>query len=577
MEAQNRLLPQWFERIRTGQLRLPRFQRFEAWGPREISDLVETVLRGLPAGATLILQVGDEEKFISRPMVGAPDPSQSVNEHLLDGQQRLTALWRSLNDLYETRTYFVYEEADEEHEDQVVPRIHAQARWKRNGGFYPLWADQPAEIHARELIPLRLLRPGDMTREISRWCSEAAQSDHEATVDLMENILRLRDSVTSYNIPYLQLPVTTAPDVALDVFIKTNTTSVKLTAFDIVVAQVEAATGESLHQLVSVLMGRVPRLASYVEPENFILTTAALREDRPPTQKSFQLLDHQRLVDEWETLIEGAKFLVNSLEAEKIFDGQRLPTVAVLPVVGALWETVPGSPDARGNARALIRKYLWRSFLTDRYERAAATRALQDLRGLIGVLENTKDEAEVPVFQDELHTLPVHEELIRVGWPKTRDVLARGLLAISMKGGALDFAEAEAASADNIDRREYHHLFPHALLTREEYGGLSSSHSFRALNCALITWNTNRTIASKEPIAYLRERTEASTLGEEEIRQRLRSHLVPHSELAVGGYEELVGEKRTDRIQSDYRRFLNARAELMSQAIESLAQGHYWP
>jgi uncharacterized protein with ParB-like and HNH nuclease domain len=83
MEASNRLLPLWFTRIETGQLRLPRFQRFEAWGPKEVRDLLQAMFRGLPAGALLVLAVGDGEKFISRPMQGAPSPTEKVNEHLL--------------------------------------------------------------------------------------------------------------------------------------------------------------------------------------------------------------------------------------------------------------------------------------------------------------------------------------------------------------------------------------------------------------------------------------------------------------------------------------------------------------
>ena len=70
MRAENRLLPDWFNRIRCGQIRLPRFQRFEVWGPGEITSLMESVLRGLPAGATLNLEVGDDEKFASREMSG---------------------------------------------------------------------------------------------------------------------------------------------------------------------------------------------------------------------------------------------------------------------------------------------------------------------------------------------------------------------------------------------------------------------------------------------------------------------------------------------------------------------------
>ena len=60
------------------------------------------------------LEIGDEEPFISRTLKGAPEMGERVTEHLLDGQQRLTALWRGLHNNYDDRTFFVYLTTDEE-------------------------------------------------------------------------------------------------------------------------------------------------------------------------------------------------------------------------------------------------------------------------------------------------------------------------------------------------------------------------------------------------------------------------------------------------------------------------------
>ena len=57
-----------------------------------VSGLFTTVLRGLPSGAAVVLEVGDEEKFVGRTLVDGPDSGEKVNEQLLDGHQRLTAL-----------------------------------------------------------------------------------------------------------------------------------------------------------------------------------------------------------------------------------------------------------------------------------------------------------------------------------------------------------------------------------------------------------------------------------------------------------------------------------------------------
>jgi len=125
MEARNRALPEWLNRVTSGQIRLPRFQRDEAWGHERVAKLLQTVLRGLPAGATLVLAVGDKEPFVSRPIVGVPNPTERATEHLLDGQQRLTALWRSFSDNYEDRTYFVKFESEGNGDSGVS--VHSQS------------------------------------------------------------------------------------------------------------------------------------------------------------------------------------------------------------------------------------------------------------------------------------------------------------------------------------------------------------------------------------------------------------------------------------------------------------------
>ena len=109
MEARGKTIEQWFSMVQQAQILLPRFQRHEAWRPAQIVGLLENILRkpSLPIGALLVLEVGDHELFQSRPIVGAPARAGKPQMHLLDGQQRLTALWRSLCGDYEDLSLFV--------------------------------------------------------------------------------------------------------------------------------------------------------------------------------------------------------------------------------------------------------------------------------------------------------------------------------------------------------------------------------------------------------------------------------------------------------------------------------------
>lgn len=106
MEARNRKLQDWYVKVKNGEIKLPRFQRFEAWDKHRIGSLLETVIHNLPLGITLVLEVGDEERFVSRYLKTAPEEGNRVLEHLLDGQQRLTALWRAFYNNYESLREF---------------------------------------------------------------------------------------------------------------------------------------------------------------------------------------------------------------------------------------------------------------------------------------------------------------------------------------------------------------------------------------------------------------------------------------------------------------------------------------
>ena len=574
MDAGNRRLPDWWKMIRTGQLRLPRFQRFESWSHREVSALLDAVLRGRPIGAALILQIGGREPFKSRAMAGAPEPTERPTEHLLDGQQRLTALWKALNDQYEDKTYFVMLRPDPDREDDDQEKVRTQSRWTRNNQRYPVWADQPKEQLKRGRAPMYLLNPERSSRDVRAWCDTATESIHESR-DVQDVIEGLRTVVREINLPYLQLPAQTSSDEAIEVFIKMNTSSVDLRVFDIIVAQMEEATGQSLHQLEGSLRAAVPEAERYVDIPDLVLRVAALRDNRPPTESSFKQLDMRRLWDDWEAIERGVKGAIRFLSEEHIYDRDRLPTVAVVPILASIWSQMPQSLDAHGEARTLLRQYLWRSFFTDRYDRAAGTAALQDHRGLKARLVDGEDSTPLPVLDEERFPVAKTEQLEKAPWPKLRNTLARAILAASLRSGGRDFADDSPAAWDTLSSREYHHLFPEALLDSEN--AVAESNISLALNCALITWNTNRRISAKEPVAYLRERAERASLGENQIRSRLDSHIIPFDNLNVGGYSEIVDkEARGARIKSDYESFIRARAEAIHRVVTKLCNGEEW-
>lgn len=590
--AQNRSLSDWYSSIKNGHIKLPRFQRMEVWDSWRITSFLNTIIHNLPVGVALILKVGDKEQFQSRYIKTAKNVNETVHEHLLDGQQRLTSFWRVLHNNYEYQTFFVYfPEFDKYYEspwnDDIT--IFCRSRWhNKHGKKYPVWADIAERCLKRGCIPAHLFKPEDIQPEIDAWIQEATAylepSDDEPDAlkkykkytefqkKLTQMISNLRETIAHFNLPYLALPASTYKEVALQVFINMNTNSKPLSIYDIIVAEVESEIGESLHNLTNDIHTKFPNVESYFDLEFLVLATSSLLQDKLPNNRGMVDMDKSTMVKNWTLMEKCLGRMANFLESQGIFDRQRLPTNAVLAVLAASYSHIPDGGDIVGKYEILLKKYLWSSFFTDRYENAAAGRAYADYMALKAILtkKDRKDgqpytENDVPVLNRELFSLADEAELISAGWSKKSSIRGRAILAVATYFGAIDFADGQKVSRHNIKSRHYHHVFPNALLKKVD------QYADNALNCALISSKTNLEISNKEPLKYLEERY--LWADKEIVADRLNSHLIPISELATGGYEDLVGEAKASKIKHDYDSFLRARAKLILKAMGFLVTG----
>lgn len=590
IKATDRELAEWFVKIKAGEIKLPRFQRHEAWDRKRIASLLTVAVNNLPLGITLVLNVGDKRKFIDRYLETAPETNGRITEHLLDGQQRLTAFWRMMQNNYEGEKYFVYiPEFDNVDDSLTYEEVtgYCQTRWLKKNKLFPLWADKPDECYQRGLIPSNLLKPGDIQKEIDTWIDKALHADMpDKTVEnfmekfesfykkkevLKGKIIELREIISHYNLPFLALPESTPKETALNVFINMNTNSKPLSLYDIIVAEVEEVKGESLHDLVHTLNIQHPNIESYFSLSDLILMASALLQDKVPNQKGMLEMDKTEMVDKWGDLVRGLKNMTSFLESQGIYDKQRLPTNAVLAVIACLYTFIPDSGDKRGFLETILKKYMWRAFFTERYENSTASRAYADYKILKAVFANQLKEngaafelTDAPIFSNE-YEIASADELKSVKWPKGENVLGRAILGISNYLGAYDFADGQKVSREHLAKREYHHIYPDALLKE------ANLESYLALNCALITNTTNRTIGRKDPLIYLKERYEWTT--EEIVNHRLKSHVIPVNELSNGGYENLSEEHKKDKIKNDFDLFLTQRAELIHKAVKKLCNG----
>lgn len=556
--ARSKTIEQWFVAIEQGQLVLPRFQRRLAWSDKQVIGLFENILRkpALPIGVLLTLEVSGEEPFKSRPIVSAPTPEGVPQLHLLDGQQRMSALWMALNNSYDNKVFYVdlsANEEDEERDDNAdYVTIQKQKTHIRDGKIYPRWTEFTSETSFTDIIPLHVLRPGDEgAKAMKKWVAEMSDGDQDTAFDLMQKASDLRTRIASYPVPFLSLGSEISKSTALDVFINMNTSSTPLKAFDIVVAQVEDAKGDSLHDLVNGLIADNPSLAKFSKPEDLVLSVAALVSGQAPLKKNY--LDSrfgEKLSDNWNEIETGFKRGLDHLKDLKVFGDKLVPSDTAIYLLIALWAKAKQGGDEEGNARNLIERAFWRSCLSDRYGKTSATRGYQDFKFLSTKLDKADGLKKCALFNNELYPLPTLEDYMRAGWPSRKDRIPRSIALLSLQNGALDLKDGSKAKPSNVSARHWHHIFPAGYLKKDR----TDSFVTRALNCALISGQTNQKFSAKPPEQYLRETADASDLGEKALRKALKSHIIPYKTM----------------MKNDYEKFLKARAKKIMDYVDTL-------
>ena len=471
----------------------------------------------------------------------------------------MTAIWKALNNGHERARFFVDlspQESDVVDED-VSPKpdtvfVKRQSVRERDGALTPLWVEDPAGCAHRNLIPLSILRPGSEGEAAADAWLEQATGDTKTLLRLGKVIADLRSRIASYPVPYLELPKDTSQDTALDVFINMNTSATPLKAYDIVVAQHEGATGESLHARMDALRADIPALARFDKVEDTMLSVAALIMGRSPIKKTYLSPKFaSQLEEHWLHVETAFRRGLAFMEEEGVFGSAFIPNDAAMQLALALWGEVPeGSGAKEGNARSIIRSAFWRGCLSDRYGKTSATRSFADFAPLYNAIHNGGTPEAAPLFDNQEYPVADADELLRAGWPKKKDRIPRSVLALSLRAGGRDFDDGSPARPGNLNSREYHHIFPVAVIKAEG----DRSQADRALNCALITWQTNRRISAKTPAQYIGVQAEAARLGEDDVRQRLESHLIPYGALVAGNYAA----------------FLDARAQRVADEIDTI-------
>jgi hypothetical protein len=537
------------DRIHSGDMVLPDFQRDFVWEPSATQALIVSIANNYPAGS--ILRVRDRQRaFSSREFEGAPPSTTEHTFLVLDGQQRLTSLYQAFYGVGDHRYYLdiraLIDSSDFEDAISYLRRNRSAAA--RREAF---------ELQAEQLLlPLSVLQRG--STGFSRWASQVARTRQGAERDQLEDQLQeLEDQwinrIDQYVFPVVTLSADTEPAALCTIFETLNRTGVRLSVFELLTARFWSQDIK-LRELWEQACSNHPLIAHFDVDPYYVLMAIALAGGNTPSCKRGDVLNltASTLTQWWQPVIEALALSLTILHDDCwVLEPRWLPFNTMLaPMAAALARAGATRGVAVGAQREQIKRWFWCSVFSQAYESSPNTQSSRDVGELIPWLSDSAAPAP-----ENVRSFRFNPEQLRDVTPRQRS-LYRATICLILASGErpLDF-HSRAVLNDQLlvsSGIDDHHIFPAHYL--DERGDVEPRQRDCVLNRCLIDRQTNQRISCRAPSDYMAELRDEPGFPMTTV---LGSHLIPH-----GGESGLWND--------DFEQFLQQRLERIASAISGV-------
>ncbi|MBT1543558.1 DUF262 domain-containing protein [Curtobacterium flaccumfaciens pv. flaccumfaciens] len=516
------------QRAHNGALAVPDFQRDFTWEPKRTAALLRSLMSRFPAGTFLFWSVGsDNSSFGRRPVEGAPVTSVAPQELVLDGQQRLTSLYRALNGAGDERFFlavdrFVELPGPEAGSGRVRPA--EEVEFDDAIFWHPRDSKEAIELGSMDKRIARHVIAVDEHREFDSWLDDYS-AQHSSSMDekAVKAILRgFRDSylipLRSYGFPVVTLPSATRIEAVATVFETLNSTGKPLGAFELLTARFYP-DGVYLRDLWVEACADYSILEDFgVDPYSILQAITLRAQNSAQRSDVLRKLTSGDVKAHWKLVTRGFARALELLQAEcGVVVPRYLPYSMLLVPLAAIWEEIAGvkGPE-KATVLSRVKEFFWCSVFMTNYDQGANSQAGADYSKLRYWLFNP--EMTPP---EVISGFNLSEEVIASATTR-RKALYSGILALTVTSGARDFHSGlkltpEKVRAEKIDS---HHIFPKNFLLKNGY----SRSPELVLNRALIDPVTNKAIGSQAPSIYFAALRKSQDEGE--LVEIMRSHLI---------------------------------------------------
>ncbi|WP_030169930.1 MULTISPECIES: DUF262 domain-containing protein [Actinomycetes] len=511
--------------IRSGQIKIPQFQRDFVWTINRSAALLDSVIKGYPVG-TFIFWKTDERlrsvKDIGGDTLPEPPEGQYVN-YVLDGQQRLTSLYAAIEGKSVKR-----ESGSIDDFSKIYVNLEASEH-------DPIVTEEHTGLAEGSYITLTELLNGGLG---------IAKKYDKRYWDVIEGH---STRIKSYSFPVTSVS-SAAIDVATEIFTRINVGGKTLTTYEIMAAKTyDEKQDFDLTVKSSEISDRLTQVNYETIPEITPLQLIALILEGECKRETILNLDKGDFIKTWPDAISALESAVDHLRSSYGVAASRLLPYNGLLIPFAYFYFANGGKKPNANQAKLLTDFFWRCSLGGRYSSGLEGKLAQDRSRIDKIIAS-----ESPAYDWPVDTSP--EFILRNGWFTPSRSFAKAILCLyaSLQPRSFDnngIVAVGNAYLKQANSKNYHHFFPKAYLKKE---GFSLVQANNIVNITIIDAHLNKnTIRAKAPSKYMKDFKDSNP----NMDQTMASHLLDDYKPYGFGHD-------------DYNSFLQKRAKRISDELQ---------
>lgn len=584
-QSHDTLLEDLLTDVDKGRLQLPEFQRDWTWDDTRIVNIIASLTQGYPMGALMQLECGGDIKLKYRPFEGTAEPLESPTHLVLDGQQRLTSLYRSL------------------FSKDPVPTKNARGQSIKRFYYLDIRKCLDNECDRSEAI-LSIPDSRQLTEDIGRTVvldltsrdREIAEMmfpanlifDHEGRSKWYKAFLKTygfdteEDSLwekfdadvlataKGYQLPVITLAKSTPRDAICKVFENVNTGGVALTVFELVTASfamsdfnlredwddhVKPSICGELDDSITTDLMRGVDATSFLTSMTLLTTFKNKMAGSGSTRckkKDVLNLAYEDYRDSLDSLLDGFSMARDFLLDERIFRQRDLPYTTQLIPLAATCAYIGRKTFMKQSTKKILRQWLWCGVFGEMYGGANETRYANDIEDLVDSIEGRPS-------QNRTINAAYFQPTRLLGLQTRNSAAYKGIMALVFRENAVDFIDGSPMTSVKANNTppDIHHIFPQAYCQRV---GLDRERWNSIVNKTPLVSSTNRIIGGVAPSKYIPKILKESEVDESTVRERLESHLINYDFLKNDDFDSFFVDRA--------KKLLDAIEKAMGKAVQ---------